>query len=137
LTALRSNGGRVVSVIGTGPRIASTNPVEVRLAADATSSASTAAALRGVMTPSPARRGLGDLHRALLEVGLERDRVGRVEGDLVDQLARIEPGTNTSPRGGLLRPRVSTRVRMVPRRDAISTSVPRRTPSAVASSGCM
>src|SRR6185369_1005549 len=46
-------------------------------------------------------------------------------------------GTNTNPRGGLLRPRVSTRVRMLPRRDAISTSTPRRTPSAMASSGCM
>ena len=46
-------------------------------------------------------------------------------------------GTNTRPRGGLLRPRVSTRVRMLPRRDAISTSTPRRTPSARASSGCM
>ena len=32
-------------------------------------------------------------------------------------------GTNTSPRGGLLRPRVSTRVRMLPRRDTISTSL--------------
>src|SRR5688572_19411629 len=46
-------------------------------------------------------------------------------------------GTNTRPRGGLLRPRVSTRVRMLPRREAISTSTPRRTPSARASSGCM
>src|SRR4051812_37846301 len=46
-------------------------------------------------------------------------------------------GTKMSPRGGLLRPRVSTRVRTLPRREAISISTPRRTPSAAASSGCM
>src|SRR4029077_1861769 len=46
-------------------------------------------------------------------------------------------GTKTSPRGGLLRPRVSTRVFMRPRREATMTSSPRRTPSARASSGCM
>src|SRR6185436_3769165 len=46
-------------------------------------------------------------------------------------------GTNTRPRGGLLRPRVSTRVRMLPRLELISTSTPRLTPSALASSGCM
>ena len=31
------------------------------------------------------------LHGALLEVGLQRDRIGRVERDLVDELARVEP----------------------------------------------
>src|SRR4051795_10040994 len=46
-------------------------------------------------------------------------------------------GTNTSPRGVLLRPRVSTRVRMYPRREATFTSSPRRTFSSAASSGCM
>ena len=35
---------------------------------------------------------LDDLHGALLEVGLERDRVGRVERHLVDELAGVEPG---------------------------------------------
>src|SRR5688572_21478802 len=46
-------------------------------------------------------------------------------------------GTKTTPRGGLLRPRVSTRVRISPRRETSFTSTPRRTPSASASSGCM
>src|SRR5690606_8233791 len=46
-------------------------------------------------------------------------------------------GTNTTPCGGLLRPRVSTRVRISPRLDTTRTSTPRRTPSASASSGCM
>jgi hypothetical protein len=36
-----------------------------------------------------------------------------------------------------LRPRVSTRVRISPRRETILISLPRRTPSAFASSGCM
>src|SRR5690606_15140952 len=38
----------------------------------------------------PSRRGHPD--RALLEVGLLGDRVGRVQGDLVDQLRGVEPG---------------------------------------------
>ena len=46
-------------------------------------------------------------------------------------------GTNTTPRGVLLRPRVSTRVRMKPRRDCTLTSSPRRSFSSAASSGCM
>ena len=46
-------------------------------------------------------------------------------------------GTNTSPRGGRSRPRVSTRVRMKPRRDITFTSSPRRSFASCASSGCM
>src|SRR5262245_47458941 len=46
-------------------------------------------------------------------------------------------GTNTRPRGTWLRPRVSTRERISPRRETSFTSLPRRTPSAFASSGCM
>src|SRR4029450_1604467 len=34
---------------------------------------------------------LFDPNRALLEIGLERDRIRRVERDLVDELALIEP----------------------------------------------
>src|SRR6185436_2023952 len=33
-----------------------------------------------------------DLHGAFLEIGLQRDRVGGVERDLVDELALVEPG---------------------------------------------
>src|SRR5262249_59107633 len=46
-------------------------------------------------------------------------------------------GTNTTPRGILSRPRVSSRVRMKPRRDCTLTSSPRRSLSADASSGWM
>src|SRR5690606_15926233 len=46
-------------------------------------------------------------------------------------------GTNTRPLGMRLRPRVSTRERISPRREMMRTSLPRRTPSARASSGCM
>src|SRR6185295_11233576 len=35
---------------------------------------------------------LHDLAGALLEVGLQRDRVGRIQRHLVDELARVEPG---------------------------------------------
>src|SRR5215218_665216 len=46
-------------------------------------------------------------------------------------------GTKTTPGGILLRPRVSTRERISPRREAILTSCPRRSPRFAASSGCM
>src|SRR6516165_173619 len=46
-------------------------------------------------------------------------------------------GTNTRPRGGLSRPRVSRRVRMNPRREITFTSSPRRRFAANASSGCI
>src|SRR5690606_16674518 len=46
-------------------------------------------------------------------------------------------GTKTRPRGGLLRPRVSTRTRISPRREMTRTSSPRRTSRFFASSGCM
>src|SRR5690606_1933821 len=41
--------------------------------------------------------GRHDLDRTLLVVGLLGDRVGRVERDLVDQLAGIEPGHEDHP----------------------------------------
>src|SRR6185312_7883468 len=46
-------------------------------------------------------------------------------------------GTNTTPRGGRLRPRVSTRVLISPRRDITRTSAPSLMPRARASSACM
>ena len=45
--------------------------------------------------------------------------------------------THYIDRGGMLRPRVSTRLNISPRRDTTLTSLPRRTSSALASSGCM
>src|SRR5689334_20303596 len=46
--------------------------------------------------------GLQHLDRALLVVGLLRDRVGGVQGYLVDQASLIEPGNEDQPFGGLV-----------------------------------
>ncbi|SST09900.1 Uncharacterised protein [Acinetobacter baumannii] len=56
---------------------------------------------------------------------------------LLISLLASKNGTNTSPWGGLLRPRVSTRARISPRRLTTLTSLPRRSLSWRASSGCM
>ncbi|MNY56656.1 hypothetical protein D3C86_1927610 [compost metagenome] len=56
---------------------------------------------------------------------------------LLISLLASKNGTNTKPRGGLLRPRVSMRARISPRRLISFTSLPRRAFKALASSGCM
>src|SRR5678815_4962136 len=87
LTALASRGGSVDWVIGTGPRRGSTNG-----AGGSARTVSVARPSARTMVRMLMRSHLDDLHRALLEVGLERDRVGRIQRHLVDQLAGIEPG---------------------------------------------
>src|SRR6188472_2880060 len=48
---------------------------------------------RAVENCAPWCRSLGarDAHRAFLEIGLQRYRVGRVERHLIDELALVEP----------------------------------------------
>ena len=54
-------------------------------------------------------RPFQNFHRAFLEIRLFRDRVGGVQGHLVDQLAGIEPGHEDQARGAACcGPRVST-----------------------------
>src|SRR5678816_936082 len=75
--------------MGVGPRIASTNGA----ACTPTSTMNRArpATMRSFMA-FPLALDLDDLHGALLEIGLERDRVGRIQRQLVDELAGVEPG---------------------------------------------
>src|SRR6185503_19496456 len=75
----------VVAVIGTGPRSGSTSG---SASAQQTAKSKPSARTKRDVIASH----LDDLDRALLEVGLERDRVGGVERQLVDQLAGVEPG---------------------------------------------
>ncbi|MEN2976735.1 hypothetical protein WG924_06190 [Tistrella sp. 25B02-3] len=58
--------------------------------------------------------------------------IGSVASNVALLISRAlsNQGTNTTPRGGRSLPRVSTRMRMPPRREVTSTSLPRRGPRA-------
>src|SRR6188768_417424 len=75
--------------MGVAPRIASTKGAAC--AQTSTTNRVRPVTMRSFMVFTRAL-DLDDLHGALLEVGLERDRVGRIQRHLVDELAGVEPG---------------------------------------------
>src|SRR5690606_41835765 len=72
----------------------------------------------------------------LKSVSLESGQVAS-RTSLLTRRPSSKNGMNTRPRGGLLRPRVSTLATTSPRREAMRACMPRCSPRALASSGCM
>src|SRR5262245_5625174 len=83
-------GPRMPSVWAAVPRVPSPGAVCAGAPA-ATSRRSNRIVERMCLRPPPRKLDFYDLAGALLEIGLERDRVRGVKRHLIDELARVEP----------------------------------------------
>src|SRR5262245_44633013 len=92
LTQMPSGGGSVNWLTGVGPRMGS-KKLGVGWVDWGWAQASAVSRPSAETMPDSFMRAshFGDLDGALLVVGLERDRIGGIQRDLVDQLAGVEP----------------------------------------------